>query len=236
MKVTLLDRMGDDLTPVNRARLSFDKQSDWAGGPIHSYDGNQNQLYQINNYTLSEKDVKLTNYLAREKHVLPFRHPQIALHIKAPIFVIRQLDKHQVGFSTSEISRRYVSDKPEFYIPDMWREAAKDKKQGSGENFTNLIKDQNMKDLYHSITFNCLATYKCMLENGVAPEMARMVLPASLYTEQAKTGSLLGWFHLWKLRSSSDAQWEVQQIAKQVEEIIQPLFPVSWEALKNGKV
>lgn len=221
MKVTYLDSMGDDLTPVNRARLSFDKQSDWS-----------------DEYSLSEKDVTLTNYLAREEHVLPFRHPHITLHIKAPIFVIRQLDKHQVGFSTSEVSRRYVSDEPEFYYPEVWRKASVNKKQGSSDEEVLYSKGNNdingtLENIYLSSMEWALKVYNDMIDSKVCPEQARIVLPQSMYTEQAKTGSLLGWFHLWKLRSSPDAQWEVQQIAKQVEEIIEPLFPCSWRALKN---
>lgn len=212
MNIQYMTHSGDDLLVVNAARTSFDKQST----------------------ELSEGDKKLINFLAREKHVLPFRHPQVTLRVYAPLFVIRQLDKHQVGFSTSEVSRRYVTTGLEFYEPESFRMRPENMKQGSVEleeepPFWDQDNRTVLRDAYHAAESH----YSILTSNGVAPEQARMVLPQSMYTTQVKTGSLLGWHHLVQLRTAPDAQKEVQIIARLIEETVGNLYPVSWEALSK---
>jgi len=195
-----------DHTVVNAARVSFGKQVD-------------------PDDFLSERDEKLIHYLARENHWSPFAHPQIRFRVKAPIFVRTQLFKHKIGAEENEVSRRYVDDEPEFYEPEVWRgRPDKSIKQGSGESFTFL-------PLKPNLVRDCLVQYNDMLENGVAPEMARMVLPQSTYTEWIWTGSLAFFARVYKQRSDPHAQWETQQYAHALDKFIAPLFPVSWEAL-----
>jgi thymidylate synthase (FAD) len=217
IEVSYIEHMGTDSSVTNAARVSFAKRA--------------------SEYS-EEKNTKLLNYLAKHKHFLPFRHPQISLHIKAPIFVIRQIDKHQVGFSTSEISRRYVDTEPEMFLPDKWRKRADNVKQGSSDEEVKKVAymgyyypvNKSAESLYHS----AIDLYDRMLKAGVAPEQARMILPQAMITEQYKTGSLLGWFHLVSLRKEGHAQKEAQDLATQVEEIIAPLFPEAWKALATN--
>jgi len=234
MEVSYLDHLGSDLTIVNAARVSFDKRSDWEWVEDGSVYGAHVKL--------SVRDTKLINYLFDHKHLLPFRHPHISLHIKAPLFIMRQIDKHQTGFSSSEISRRYVDSEPEFYTPDVWRGKPVDKKQGSSETLRDEAGDplsvfghggsvNDAEGLYKA----SLRLYEAMLDAGVAPEMARMVLPQAMYTEVHKTGSLLGWWHLYNMRSAPDAQKEVQIIADKVGKIMADIFPVSWSVMTKEK-
>lgn len=234
MKAELIDYMGSDLTVVNAARVSFDKESKWE--QFQTSDGWLDEQ-------LSEKDERLIRFLAKNGHWTPFGHPQITIRETVPIFVARQRFKHTVGFVYNEVSRRYVDDEPKFYTPSEWRKRAKDKKQGSSEEVITHIKwltavdpvdveklrpiDQSYID-YLSI---CLAMYNNLLGNGVAPEQARMVLPQSMYTSYYVTGSLAAWARAYKLRSDPHAQKETQILATQWKEIIEPLFPVSWNAL-----
>lgn len=242
MKVTYKRHMGDDLLVVDAARVSFAKESDWVcscgefDAWVHDYDyeyycgscGNGDDL------VLPQSDTKLINYLASHNHWTPFAHPQICLHMKLPMFVQRQIDKHQTGFVVNEVSRRYVSDTPEFYTPTEWRKAPTDgAKQGSSSEPVDWITIPSNLPAQHFE--NCKSAYEKLLAEGAAPEMARMVLPMSMYTESYKTGSLYGWANLYNLRIDSHAQKEVQEVAKQVGEILQPLFPVSWEELTGGK-
>ena len=164
MEVKLIDHMGSDLTVVNAARVSFSKTSEWgtmpfAEGPVEGL--------------LSEGDERLIKYLAKHNHWSPFGHASMQFHIKAPIFVARQLVKHQVGLVWNEVSRRYVDTEVEFYEPWDWRLAAEDKKQGSSE--------ETIKYDISSVHKSCKETYEDMLKDGIAPEMARMVLPQSMY-------------------------------------------------------
>ena len=205
MQVTYLDHFGSDLTVVNAARVSFKKKSE-----LHYYC--RPGAFE-GKYSLKTKDAKLLSYLASHKHELPFAHPHVQIHVKAPIFVARQLAKHQVGFVWSEVSRRYVDDEPEFYKPEVWRGRAKDKKQGSSNDEITIpifeMRTYDLNDHYsmdvpfsvettmqHSIDF-----YDHMLSAGVAPEQARMILPQNMYTEWQWTGSLLGWARVYKLYS-----------------------------------
>lgn len=201
-----------DLLVVNAARCSFDKQHE-------DFD--------------EKKDTRLINYLAREKHVLPFRHPQLTVRMYLPLFVLRQLAKHQVGFSWSEVSRRYIATEPEFYKPTEFRKAAKDKKQGSSDQVLEGYLKANMHLGLQNSTEYSLVTYNSMISNGIAPEQARMVLPQSMYTTVVVTGSLLGWHHLYTLRTEEHTQVETQEYAKLIGKILENKFPRSWNALNN---
>lgn len=228
MKAEYVDHMGDDLRVVNAARVSFAKESDWE--QFYEY----GELYSTER--LSEKDEKLINYLAKHGHWTPFAHPQITIREKVPIFVARQRFKHMVGFTYNEVSRRYVDDEPEFYVPSKWRSRPEGSvKQGSGDQeITELVFEevgQSIKEAYEDLIVFAQQTYDAMIKAGVAPEQARMVLPQSMYTEYYVTGSLAAWARAYKQRIDPHAQLEIQELAKKWDEIIQPLFPVSWKAL-----
>ena len=216
--VELVDWMGSDLTVVNAARVSFNKESEWDIADSH-----------IPSKSLSERDVKLIKYLAKHQHWTPFAHPQITLRIKAPIFVRAQLGKHQVGLVMNEISRRYVTDKPEFYIP-FWRSAPTN---GAKQGSSGFIQSPSyLTDIFTNLCDDSLEVYEELLSCGVAPEQARATLPQSLYTEWWWTGSLSAFFRVYVQRIEAHAQWEVQNYAKAIGELIEPLFPVSWKALQ----
>jgi len=202
MNVNLIDVMGTDLSVVNAARVSFAKESDG----------------------FSDKDEKLINYLAKHNHWSPFGHASLQFRIKAPIFVARQLVKHQVGLVWNEVSRRYVDDAPEFYIPSEWRLKADDKKQGS----SNETVDYNIESTIQYVT----ETYNNLLKANVAPEMARMVLPQNLYTEWYWSGSLMAFARVCNLRCKPDTQKETQVIAQMIDYESKQKFPVSWKALR----
>ena len=219
--VQYVTHMGDDLTVVNAARVSFHKESewdyerDWRGGVLEK--------------SLLERDRKLIHYLAKHRHWTPFAHPQITLRIKAPISIRTQLFKHKVGFVENEVSRRYVSDKPEFYDP-VWRKAPTDgAKQGSGDFVSEGVSE--MSDIALDSMSKAIHTYEMLLERGVAPEQARFVLPQGTYTEWWWTGSLAGYARVHGLRSDPHAQWEVREYAAAIDKVIAPLFPESWKAL-----
>ncbi len=198
-----------DLLVVNAARCSFDKEHT-------EFD--------------EEKDTKLINYLARERHVLPFRHPSATLRITCPIFVLRQLGKHQVGFSWSEVSRRYITGEPEFWTPDDIRSRPDNIKQGSVEKDWGWT-EEILYEEFAEANDIALDTYNTLLERGVAPEQARAVLPQSMYTTCVVTGTLLGWNHLWKLRTEEHTQLETQRYAVAIGDVMENIFPVSWRAL-----
>lgn len=208
MKVDYINHMGSDLTVVNAARVSFDKQSNWE--------------YSGDSYDLSKQDQKLIKYLAREGHLSPFGHCFASFRIKAPIFVRSQLVKHEY-LRMNEISRRYVDTTPEFYTPDVWRGKAKDKKQGSEGEVKGIEVDWS-----HS-----LKDYELLLSSGVAPEQARMVLPQSMYTEWYWSGSLDAFANMCKLRCKPDAQQETRYIADLISKEMSEIYPYSWEALVN---
>lgn len=237
MKAELIDRMGNDLTVVNAARVSFDKESRWEQVccGVRAQGGfSDPECCGINDFTLSERDSKLINYLAKHDHFTPFTHPQITLRETVPIFVARQRFKHVVGFTYNEVSRRYVDDEPEFYTPEVWRSRPEGSvKQGSGGEVEDEL--QRLCDsMCASSAKSCLNTYNLMIEKGVAPEQARMVLPQSMYTSYYVTGSLAAFARFYKQRIDDHAQKEIQELAKQVGDIIQPLYPVSWKALVEG--
>lgn len=164
-------------------------------------------------------------------HWTPFAHTAITLHMKVPIFVARQIHKHQVGFVVNEVSRRYITDEPEFFSPT-WRWAATNVKQGSGQALTQEQHHKLPSDNEFVRASNaCINTYYNLISDGICPEQARMVLPQSMYTEFYMTGNLFGWVNLFNQRSDSHAQRETQEVAKQIGSIIEPLFPYSWKAL-----
>ncbi len=209
IKVEYVDHMGKDITVSNVARVSFNKWKE----------------------EFESGDAKLINYLADHGHSSPFRHPQIQLRCSVPIFIARQLQKHTVGLTWNEVSRRYVDAPPELFVPDSWRSRPDASiKQGSGGD--HALSD-HFGACYEDVKSLCLSVYDTMISKGVAPEQARMVLPQSMMTSWIWTGSLAAFFHVYKLRSEVYAQKEVQEFATQLEAIIKPLFPVSWSALKG---
>ena len=227
MQVGYVDHMGSDLSVVNAARVSFHKESDW----------DYETSFAV---TLKASDTKLIAFLAREKHELPFAHATVSLRIKAPIFVARQLGKHQVGLVWNEVSRRYVSDPPEFYIPDVWRAKAENVKQGSSDETVEDLGPRgfhrkNIHEAYQGILDHAFELYDDMVEHGVCPEQARMVLPQSMMTEWIWTGSLLAFARTCNLRLDSHTQKETQEVAQMISDIIAPLYPVSWAALINER-
>lgn len=231
MKAELIDYMGDDLMVVNAARVSFSKESNY------EIEGDMAEDW---NFKLPDNDEKLIKYLATHGHWTPFAHPQITLRMKAPIFVRTQCFKHKQGFVENEVSRRYVDDAPEFFVPDEWRGRPTDNaKQGSSDKLIkNMVFEGTVEswtgevnEFYYNAVESCYATYKGMIKAGIAPEQARMVLPQSMYTEWFWTGSLAAYARFYKQRSDPHAQKEIQDLAKLVGDIISPLYPVSWEAL-----
>jgi thymidylate synthase (FAD) len=202
IKATYVDHMGSDLSVVNAARVSFGKKHD-------EFEG--------------ERDAKLIKYLAKHKHLSPFGHAFASFHISAPIFVGRQLVKHKF-LRWNEVSRRYVDDEPEFYKPDVWRGRAADVKQGSaGAVSTHADPD--------FVNYTALRTYNDMIAEGVAPEMARMVLPQSTMTEWYWSGSLDAFAAMCRLRCAPDTQLESRLVADDISAQMSKLFPVSWAAL-----
>jgi thymidylate synthase (FAD) len=168
---------------------------------------------------------ELLNHIRRmPPHWTPFAHTAISLHIKAPLFVTRQINKHQVGFVINEVSRRYVTDTPEFYTPSWWRKKAENVKQGSS---SDVVEVPDIRQVWDTVQ----EWYENLLDRGICPEQARMVLPQSMYTEFYMTGNLYGWANLYNQRTDSHAQKEVQEVAHQIGAIIEPLFPESWRAL-----
>ena len=218
IKVTYIDHMGDDLSVVNAARVSFGKKSEFVDGEIK-----EDEAGPYMEMVLSNKDKKLIRYLAKHKHLSPFGHAFASFHVKAPIFVARQLVKHKF-LRWNEISRRYVDEEPEFYQPYEWRGRSEDKKQGS----SGVVKSNANIDYHNEKSLNI---YKQLLDEGVAPEQARMVLPQSTMTEWYWSGSLDAFAAMCKLRCANDTQYESRIVADQIRELMKELFPVSWEAL-----
>ena len=231
--VEYVDHMGSDLTVVNAARVSFNKESEWgldeAAKQRLTDSGSKFDEREL--YQLSQKDQRLISYLAKHKHWTPFAHPQITLRIKAPIFVRTQLFKHKVGMVENEVSRRYVTDEPQFYTPE-WRAAPTDgAKQGSSDFVDDVPLLAEMDEMYNRVVLEALDAYNRLLARGVAPEQARAVLPQGTYTEWWWTGSLSAFARIYTQRVDAHAQWEVREYAKAISEIVAPLFPHSWKAL-----
>ena len=209
--VELLDVFGDDLTVVNAARVSFDKVSE----------------------SLTEADKKLIRYLAKHEHTSPFFHPQVRLRIKMPIFVVREHFRSQAGLSRNEVSRRYYSGPVECWIPrpNDLREKDKNVKQGSKSTAISEADDVHMVIQEH--VQHTVSLYESLLTKGVAPEVARCILPQSMYTEFIETGSLAAMARICHLRMSPDAQKEICHYATAISVIMADAFPVSWDSLRN---
>jgi thymidylate synthase (FAD) len=224
MSVEYVDHMGSDLSVVNAARVSFHKQSDWAA-IVPGCEPIPGLLY--------EKDVKLINYLAKHNHWTPFGHTFVSMRIKAPIFVARQAVKHQVGLVWNEVSRRYVDEEPEFWFPKTLRKRAENLKQGSSSEVVPMVTEHG-RHPYTELSYavgEAYRVYKNLLNDGVAPEQARMVLPLNTMTEWIWSGSLAAFSRVCKLRLDSHSQLEIQELAGGIERVVEPLFPVSWAAL-----
>ena len=214
IKATYINHMGNDITVVNAARVSFGKRS----GMI-CVDN------VLGKWELEEKDSKLIYYLAKHKHMSPFGHCFVTFHVKAPIFVARQLVKHKF-LRWNEISRRYVDSEPEFYVPE-FREAVADKKQGSGDT----LNSENLRIRFERDMVSFKHKYGYLLHQKVCPEQARMVLPQSTMTEWYWSGSLDAFADMCNLRCASDTQHETRIVATQISAKMLNLFPVSWNAL-----
>jgi thymidylate synthase (FAD) len=217
IKATYIDHMGSDLSVVNAARVSFGKQSNWdwvefVGGRVE--------------HILFDKDYSLIHYLAKHKHMSPFGHAFASFHVKAPIFVARQLVKHKF-LRWNEISRRYVDDEPEFYVPEVWRGRSANKKQGSDGVVDFGGVEYNPQYLDGKIKY----AYLQAIDAGIAPEQARMLLPQSTMTEWYWSGSLDAFADMCRLRCKEDTQYETRLVADQISVIMKDLFPVSWDAL-----
>ena len=205
ISVSLVDHMGSDLSVVNAARVSFAKKHE-----------------EFDNVA----DTKLINYLAKHNHWSPFGHGSMQFAISAPVFVARQLVKHQVGLVWNEVSRRYVDNEPEFYTPTEWRKSAENKKQGSSDETV----EYSVLPAY-AFAKQC---YENMLKMDIAPEMARMVLPQSMMTEWYWSGTLYAFARVCNLRCKPDAQKETQDVGWGIDEHARKLFPASWKALRDA--
>lgn len=238
IQVSLIDHMGSDLSVVNAARVSFDKESDWeqveviedAEGPIPLY----------YDYQLAQSDAKLIAYLAKHKHFSPFNHAFLTVRVKAPIFVARQLVKHKF-MPWNEISRRYVDSEPEFYFPEYWREKGENVKQGSAETVCKAMykhdepDEQGWHDECYSVYVyqgvqEALDNYIGMLELGVCPEQARMVLPQNTMTEWYWSGTLGAFMDMLVLRLDPHTQKESRDVAILIAKEVERLFPISYKA------
>ena len=206
IKATYLAHMGEDKDVAEAARVSFAKKAE--------------------NYT-EEANNKLIKFLAREGHIAPFGHCYARFHIKAPVFVARQLVKHKF-MRMSEVSRRYVKDRPEFYYPSVWRAAAADVKQGS----VGVAASQYFPTSYLKQTEDeTVQRYEKMINQGICAEQARMILPVNMFTEWVWSGSLDAFSSMCNLRCKPDTQFETRLVADQISEKMHELFPVSWAAL-----
>ena len=206
-----LEAFGDDLTVVNAARVSFDKES----------------------LVLTEGDKKLSHYLAKHDHVSPFFHPQIRFRIKMPIFCAREWYRHSIGLSRNEVSRRYVDTPPECWVPAAESIRERDPKLKQGSKATPVAESEEVHRVLLEQTESALATYHKLLGSGVAPELARAILPQSMYTEFIETGSLAAYARICNLRLDPTAQKEIRDYATMIDVLMREIFPVSWSALSS---
>ena len=244
--VTYINHMGSDLSVVNAARVSFGKKSFGESIEYDLFHDDPEVIkasvakYKADGWVVTSDvsdwkltiskptmgDSKLIKYLAKHKHLSPFGHAFASFHVKAPIFVARQLVKHKF-LRWNEISRRYVDDEPEFYTPDVWRGRSADKKQGSSDKIIDVIEsDKDSNRL-------CFIKYMSLIEDGVAPEQARMVLPQSTLTEWYWSGSLDAFADMCRLRLKEDTQYESRLVAQQIDAQMRELYPVSWLSLMD---
>lgn len=209
--VELLETFGDDLTVVNAARVSFDKVS----------------------HELTEGDKKLIHYLAKHDHVSPFFHPQVRFRLKMPIFVLREYFRHQIGLSRNEVSRRYVDTVPECWVPQPDEIRERDPKLKQGSKSTAVQESDEVWNLMNDQVQSSLRTYDELLKKGVAPEIARAILPQSMYSLVYETGSLAAYARICNLRLDPTAQKEIRNYATIIDTLMRQAFPVSWEALSS---
>ena len=212
-----IDHMGTDLSVVNSARVSFGKKSDFMPR-VHNGEAK----------VLQPKDAKLIKYLAKHKHLSPFGHAFASFHVKAPVFVARQLVKHKF-LRWNEISRRYVDSEVEFFSPKEWRGRSADKKQGSAGG----VEVRGSVPVGRAM-YACKDAYEGLLKAGVCPEQARMVLPQSMMTEWYWSGSLDAFADMCNLRCKPDTQAETAEVAWDIDRMMIKLFPVSWKALRDS--
>lgn len=210
IQVELIDSMGDDNSVANAARVSFAKDA--------------------SNYT-DEQNERLIRFLARERHELPFAHTAVTFRCSAPVPQRTHCFKSKIGFVENEESRRYISSRPELFVPDEFRSAAKDKKQGSGGVHQG---SEGWRNVYSNCANYMIGIYEGMIEDGISPEQARYILPQGVMVNWIWTGSLLAYARFYNLRIKPDTQKETQIIAEQVDKIMQNLYPVSWNALCKG--
>lgn len=227
MKITLIDHMGSDLSVVNAARVSFEKESTWELGCEISKDYKASTVKK-----LSPADVKLINYLACHKHTSPFNHAFATFRVKAPIFVARQLVKHKF-MPWNEVSRRYVSSEPEMHVME-WREAADNVKQGSGGALTG-VKLKVADEIFANLIDHSLYAYEDLLDLGVCPEQARAALLLNTMTEWIWSGSLGAIADMCRLRLDAHSQAESREVAMAIAGAMSALFPVSWAALMGAQ-
>lgn len=278
MKAEYINHMGSDLTIANAARVSFDKESAWVQqgylpGDDLALDGIERPAsyepyedwplvrdengVELTSFMLSKRDEKLIKSLARDGHYTPFTHCVVTMRETMPIFLARQRFKHTVGFSYNEVSRRYVNTPPEFYYPEVWRKASKDKKQGSsdeeithidvkhetilagtdehGAYYDEVYRNAPIKEEYINFIQSASDLYDETIKGGVCPEMARMILPQSMYTSYYVTGSLMAWARMYNLRRADGAQKEWGEILPQISDVMNRHFPVGWSALVGEK-
>jgi thymidylate synthase (FAD) len=240
MKVEYIDHMGDDISVVNSARVSFNKTSEGIG--IDQFVDKEGEYLQAFVPTLKQTDKKLISFLAKHNHFTPFTHATVTMRETVPIFVARQRFKHVIGFTYNEVSRRYVSNAPDFHMPENWRYRPENVKQGSSDTefvikfrhpFMNGLKSDDISTEYETHIKNSERLYSEMLESGVCPEQARMILPQSMMTEYYVTGSLMAWARAYELRIKPTAQLEIRVLAEKWDKVMRALYPVSWEALTN---
>lgn len=218
ISVKFVDKMGDDYRIYQAAKATL-------GG-----DGEAR---------MDEDPTKLINFLATHKHVTPFRHPQVTFECEAPIAIARQLGKHQVGFSWNERSMRYRDSVIDVFTPDMFRGRPARLHEGSTDvdvghkNLGNSFAPWTIAGVYEEAMEAALSFYKTLLDAGLAPEQARFVLPQGMITRWFWTGSLYGWFEVYRQRSSEHAQYEVREFARLLDEQMEALFPIAWKALKS---
>lgn len=230
-EVTLIDSMGTDISVVNAARVSFHKES----GYLYD-DDDPTVMY------LSDKDQKLLKFLADHGHIIPFAHAFLSFRLKIPIFIARQLGKHQVGLALSEVSRRYVEDEPEFFFPKVWRKRASNIKQGSSNEIITKLRYNSldgvydtfeMKEQIEEVIEETLYLYNNLLDSGVCPEQARIILPLNMMTTWVWSGSLLAFIRVCNLRLDAHTQKETQDVAKKIAYFVGLKFPHSWEVSRK---
>jgi thymidylate synthase (FAD) len=207
--IEVLEVFGSDLTVVNAARVSFAKEVS----------------------EMTERDGKLVQFLAKHDHISPFFHPQVRLRIKMPIFVAREWFRHTIGLARNEVSRRYVDSTPEVWFPSVEGLRERDPKLKQGSKETPVEGAEGLVDEIKASGQQAVAFYESLLARGVAPEIARSVLPQGMYTEFIETGSLAAYARIWSLRTDPGAQREIQTYARALEALLMPSFPVSWGAL-----